>query len=235
MTQSGGILIRYPYPQVHRLFNPFPPAPPTPLYGGWVDKITRITTTRAGGTRRWATSRRLSTNGGGEVPRQRSARAGVGTHWVRSRSRRATAANLSEDRQRDASAFHSNSSDRQEVVSPRKRGRSREPSNLINAPHPAPGGPEGTRGSRSPWASYRSCRAPRRTPWPFGREPAAGALDHRARGSAAGSRRQTGSRNSGGERDGPRPTSSTATGPLAVPAVLTAHRASSPRSPGGTG
>jgi hypothetical protein len=41
-----------------------------------------------------------------------------------------------EDRQSDASAFHSNSSDRQEIVSPRKRGGSRHP--LPGTPPPEP-------------------------------------------------------------------------------------------------
>jgi len=54
VTQLGGILIRYP--QVHRLLNPFPPDPPTPLYGGWVDKITRISTTDSAFTPRSATA-----------------------------------------------------------------------------------------------------------------------------------------------------------------------------------
>src|SRR5215467_2115687 len=60
------------------------------------------------------------------MPRPHSARAGYSRPtWGRSWPDRAGADNLSEDRQSDAGAFHSNSPDRQEVISPRKRGRSR--------------------------------------------------------------------------------------------------------------
>ena len=41
LTAPGAVPYRL-NPQVHRLFNPFPPDPPTPFYGDGVDKVTHI-------------------------------------------------------------------------------------------------------------------------------------------------------------------------------------------------
>jgi hypothetical protein len=69
------LVARRTSPQVHRLFSPFPPHPPTPFYDDGVDKVTHISTTRADGTPRSATSRRPSTNGGGAMRQRHSAGA----------------------------------------------------------------------------------------------------------------------------------------------------------------